>query len=173
VSKQEKIILFTLAGLALILLVMTGGNLGGDFMTVLRSFIPSVEGFRSVPYWDNKQWTWGYGTRVPNSGTNPNVKPNVTITRDEAFKQMSDDLNTRYLYLKPRITTPLRPQQVAALLSFAYDEGLGAASLLLPQVNSGDLAALETHWKEYNKANGITSTDLVNRRSKEWQLYIS
>lgn len=34
------------------------------------------EGFSSTPYWDNKQWTWGYGTKAPG--------PHGSITKEAA-----------------------------------------------------------------------------------------
>lgn len=147
-------------------------------MSVLRSFVPTVEGFSSKPYWDFKQWSWGYGTKVPGSVANKNVVPTGTITRAQAFDEMMKDLTYRYNYLRPKMPGNLRPNQWAALTSFAYNEGIGAATNLIPNIKSGDLASLETQFKSYNKVTNaagqkIVSSDLVDRRNKEWQLYIS
>lgn len=169
--KFTPIIIWTVVAIVVLLLLINME--AGSYTDILRSFIPQVEGFQAKPKWDFKQWTWGYGTRVPNSGTNPNVSPGGTITRAQAFDEMMKDLNYRYSYLKPKVKRNLRPGQWAALLSFAFNEGLAAADKLLPQINAGDLSALETHWKQYKYIGSIVSSDLVDRRNKEWQLYIS
>ena len=50
--------------------------------------IKDFEGFSSKAYWDNSQWTVGYGTRA--SG------PDVTVTRSEAEKLLRKALTNTY-----------------------------------------------------------------------------
>jgi GH24 family phage-related lysozyme (muramidase) len=144
---------------------------GNTYRSILSDFIPTVEGFRSNPYWDKKQWTWGYGTKVTGSIDNPNVKPNKTITRNEAFKEMMKDLDYRHNYLKPKLRA-LSNKEWAAILSFAYNEGVGAADKLVNEINNKS-DSLQSHWKEYIYAGGLVSNDLIARRNKEWNLFIS
>ena len=66
---------------------------GGKYQTMSASqeiidVIKDFEGFRSKAYWDNSQWTVGYGTRA--SG------PDVTVTRAEAEKLLRKALANTY-----------------------------------------------------------------------------
>lgn len=137
---------------------------------VLETFIPSVEGFSAVPYWDVKQWTWGYGTAA---GFDPNKKPTGTITRAQAFDDMIQHLQKDFSYLFPLVKRQLNPNQWAALLSFSYNLGPGNADNLLPNINSGNDAALFTQWRKYNKAGGVVNENLKQRREKEIALWLT
>ena len=128
----------------------------------LASFIPSVEGFRSTPYWDVTRYSWGYGTQAPG--------PTGSITREQAFSDMLQHLRDDYEYLAPLITTRLSANQWVALLSFSYNEGIGAALKLVPDINSGS-AGLHDHWMQYVYAGGAVNSNLVERRAKEFSLY--
>lgn len=134
-------------------------------LNTLASFIPSVEGFSAHPYWDVSRYSWGYGTAAPGASG--------TITREKAFADMTAHLLSDYRYLKPLITRNLSVKQWAALLSFSYNEGPGNADNLVADINSGDDTALQAHWKKYIYAGGVASSDLIDRRGKEWALWIS
>lgn len=175
--KKSNVIVWVVITIAALLLIYAMET-NSDPFAVLKKFIPTVEGFRSKPYWDNKQWSWGYGTKVPGSINNRNVAPNKTITRQQAFDEMITDLNYRFAYLKKLIKRKLNANNWASLLSFAYNEGLGAATNLIPEIEAGDMAALEQNmklYKYYTNAAGqkVVSSDLIDRRAKEFQLYIS
>lgn len=131
----------------------------------LASFIPSVEGFRPHPYWDVKRYSWGYGTAAPGS--------TGTITREQAFADMLTYLLADYVKLSARITRVLTVSQWTALLSFSYNLGVGDAYNLVPVINSGDDHALGIKWAKYVYADGVINDDLVERRGKEWGLWIS
>lgn len=131
----------------------------------LASFIPSVEGFRSTPYWDVKRYSWGYGTAAPGS--------TGTITREQAFADMLSHLLADYEKLKVRVTRTLNVDQWAAYLSFSYNEGIGRAYNLLANINSGNDAALAAQWRKYIYAGGVVNEDLVDRREKELALWFS
>jgi GH24 family phage-related lysozyme (muramidase) len=158
------------AGGAALLLIFTAM----DPFKILSTFLPSVEGFSSRPYWDHKQWSWGYGTKVPGSSSSSNVPPgNVTITREQAFRDTMSHVQTDYNYLRPLVSAPLKPQQWAALLSFSYNEGPANADNLMVHLNAQDWPALETQWKKYIYASGVVNAALVDRRDKEWKLFTS
>lgn len=165
--KKDKIIWFIIGGLIL------ASMAAKTYLSVLKSFIPSVEGFRSYPYWDKKQWSWGYGTKVPGSTTNPNSNPGGTISRDQAYSDTVAHIQNDYNYLKPLITRSLTPNQWAALLSFSYNEGPGNADNLVSNINSGDDTALENQWNLYIYAGGEVDQDLIDRRQKEFALWES
>ncbi len=159
-NKNMWLILLSISGL---LLALTVRNLRSRIITILSSFIPTVEGFRSNPYWDEKRYSWGYGTAAPGSAG--------TITREQAFADMLSHLMADYEKLLPRINVSLNAYQWAALLSFAYNVGVGNAYNLLPEINAGDMAALESNWKQYVYSGGQYNSDLVVRRRKEWELF--
>lgn len=131
----------------------------------LSSFIPSVEGFRSTPYWDVSRWSWGYGTAAPGE--------TGTITREQAFTEMLTYLLTDYETLRPLVTRHLSINQWVALLSFSYNLGVGNAKKIVPLINAGDDTDLANEWMQYVHAGGVVDPDLVNRRSKELSLWVS
>lgn len=134
-------------------------------INVLSTFIPSVEGFRSHPYWDVQRYSWGYGTAAPGS--------TGTITREQGFADMLTYLLSDYEKLKKRITRNLTVSQWAAYLSFSYNAGIGNAYNLVANINSGNDTALAAQWRKYIYAGGVVNADLVERREKELALWFS
>jgi lysozyme len=71
------------------------------------------------------------------------------------------------------VTVPLKQHQFDALVSFAYNVGIGnlRASTLLRKLNAGDSdgAALEFH--RWNRSNGKVLPGLVRRRAAEALLF--
>lgn len=141
------------------------------YKTILKSFLPSVEGFNTKPYWDVNRWSWGYGTRVPGSKDDPDIVPQKTITREQAFTDMMIHIEADKEYLQRFLKVDLNSNQWAALLSFSYNLGSRNADNLIPNINSKNVAALQTQWKKYVYAGGAQLQFLVERRKKEWDLY--
>ena len=152
-------------GGAIAILAFLSINFKNRLLNRLASFIPSVEGFRAHPYWDVTRYSWGYGTAAPG--------PTGTISREQAFTDMVAYLLADYSTLKKRITRTLTVNQWAALLSFSYNLGIGNALNLLANINSGNDQALGVQWNKYIYAGGQVNDDLVDRRAKEWSLWIS
>jgi len=144
--------------------VLTSAGMEG-ILNVARSFIQGEELFSPTPYWDVSRWSWGYGTQAPG--------PAGTITRDRAADEMMQHVMDDYDQLKKRITMPLNANQWGALLSFTYNLGIGNAYNLLPNLNSGDYMALGAQWKQYVYAGGKVNQGLVDRRQREWELFVS
>ena len=140
-----------------------------EIVSTLSSFIQRVEGFSATPYFDNKQWSWGYGTAT---GFNERVKPKGTITRDQALQDAIAHFTKDYYLLAPKVTVNLNANQWAAYLSFSYNEGIGNAENLLSDINSNS-PNLEHHFKEYIYSAGAINQDLVARRNLEWNLWQS
>ncbi len=147
----------------LIAFALWGTNFRKKLLDKLAQFIPSVEGFRSTPYWDVTRYSWGYGTAAPGS--------TGTITREQAFVDMTAHLMADYSTLSNKITHSLNVNQWTALLSFAYNTGIGNALNLVKNINSGDTGALGTQWNKYVYAGGVVNDTLVNRRATEWDLW--
>lgn len=136
-------------------------------IAVLAKFIPSVEGFRATPYWDQSRYSWGYGTAAPG--------PDGTITREQAFADMVSYLLHDYQVLKAKITRGLTVNQWAALLSFSYNLGVGSggAADLVPYINADDDTILSEKWMHYVHSGGVVNDTLVDRRQKELNLWFS
>jgi GH24 family phage-related lysozyme (muramidase) len=166
-TKKQKYILIGSAGVIGLLLLFSGKK----FIDILKSFLPKVEGFSSTPYWDIKQWSWGYGTRVPGSIDNKNVRPSGTITKDKAMNDAINHVMSDYEYLRPLIKVDLDANQWAAFLSFSYNLGRYNADNLIANINAQDWYELQDQWNEYIYAGGQISSYLVQRREKEWSLF--
>ena len=150
---------------------MNKNNIAALYSAILTKFLPPLEGFSSTPYWDYKQWSWGYGTRVPGSVNDQNKKPTGTISRDKAMLDALQHVNGDYLYLKSLVKASLNANQWSALLSFSYNLGRGNADNLVANINAKNWPALESQWKQYVYAGGVINSTLVNRREKEWNLF--
>lgn len=146
--------------------------MAATWKTILKTFLPPLEGFSAAPYWDYKQWSWGYGTKVPGSGTDPNVKPAGTVTRAQAWIYAMEHLQNDFNYLSKLITVPLSANRWAALLSFSYNLGPGNADNLISNINKQDNSALQSQWMSYVYAGGVVMPALIDRRAKEWSLWM-
>jgi len=160
-----KTIFWLLVAGAIILSAMSG------YRVILKYFLPYWEGYQSKPYWDFKQWSWGYGTRVPNSVNDPTKIPAGTISRAEAFAAMMQHIDRDYTDLKKLVRVPLTSAQWAAYLSFAYNLGVGNADNLVNNINSKNMSALEHQWNSYVNAGGVVNDHLKARRAAEWELF--
>jgi GH24 family phage-related lysozyme (muramidase) len=154
---------YILIGGGLLLLMVPLTNFKTRLLNKLASFIPSVEGFIPHPKWDVNRYSWGYGTAAPGS--------TGTISRDQAFADMVSYLMSDYEKLKGRINRTLTVGQWAALLSFAYNLGVGRAYDMVPYINANDDNALADQWREYVHAGGVVNQNLVERRDKELVLW--
>jgi len=147
-----------------------------DVWTELAKVVPQFEGFSSNPYWDVSRWSWGYGTRVPNSIDDKTKKPSGSISKIQAVAAMVAHLHNDFSYLDKLVKVQLDGRQWAALLSFSYNEGQGNADNLVANINASQWSALEKQWKAYNKARNdkgvlVVSKNLTDRRSKEWEIF--
>jgi GH24 family phage-related lysozyme (muramidase) len=150
-----------------------------ELYSLVSNLLAKFEGFSSKPYWDVRQYTWGYGTKVPAKfmGADGKPKPGITINKLDAMADAWQHIQDDKQYLSKLVKVSLTTDQWAALLSFAYNEGSGNADNLVPNINAKKWLALETQWKLYNKVlkNGsyVVSQDLVKRRASEWELFSS
>ena len=138
-----------------------------EIIDVIKDF----EGFSSKAYWDNSQWTVGYGTRA--SG------PNVTVTRAEAEKLLRKALDNTYEpvvndFCKKNGKQPTQ-QQFDALLDLTYNVGgswtTGASvpNVVLNAVTALDLVKGFGAW---SRSGGGVSYVHANRRIREALIYL-
>lgn len=100
-----------------------------DVMTASEdciNFIKQREGFSKYPYWDNSQWTVGYGTRVPKDKLEEYQQNG--ITEEEALvllaSMIQDFEKSLHRYIEKHELT-LTQQQFDALVSFSFNCGAG------------------------------------------------
>lgn len=130
----------------------------------------NVEGCRLSAYQDVAGvWTIGYGD------TGPSVRPGTEISQQEADSRLATRVQKEFGPAVDRmVRVPLEPHQRAALVSWAYNIGLGAAqrSTLIRKLNEGDYEAVPNELRRWTKAGGVAVRGLINRREKEVKLWL-
>lgn len=155
------------------ILIVMAALIKAGYLDLLKSFFQKWEGFSANPYWDVNRWSWGYGTKVPNSINDPNIRPSGAITRERAWNDSLAYLNKDKATLQPLVKVPLNDRQWAALLSFSYNTGSGNAKTIINYINAGNLATLSYQWNRYVYSGGQINQTLVKRRAAEWRLFTS
>ena len=132
----------------------------------LVSFVKNLEGFSQTAYWDNKQWSIGYGTRGAQG---------ESLTQEEAQARLSTELNSSAQNIDAAAAGKgviLTEPQRNALISFDYNTGAGASVV---ESFGGDPAAMKKKILEYvyetKGGQKVKSNGLVNRRLKEVQMF--
>ena len=149
---------------------------GGKYQTMSASqeiidVIKDFEGFRSKAYWDNSQWTVGYGTRA--SG------PDVTVTRAEAEKLLRNALANTYEpvvndFCKKNGKQPTQ-QQFDAMLDLTYNAGGSwTTGTSVPDVVLNSVTALELvrGFGAWSRSGGSVSYVHTTRRVREALIYL-
>lgn len=135
-------------------------------------FIKQFEGLELVSYQCQAGvWTIGYGT------TGPEIGPRMRITKEEADRLFEEDLQVFQQGVNNYLKVKINQNEFDALVSFAYNVGLGAfgSSTLLRLLNdncSKQIVASEfLRWVKVQ--DGKISEGLKIRREKEKQLFLS
>ena len=136
--------------------------------------IKKFEGFRSEAYQDSVGiWTVGYGSTMWPDGKN--VQPGQRMTIQEAEAVMTWELTRKGKEILSGLpTTIINQNQYDALVSFAYNLGVGALlkSTLFKKlkVNPND-PSIRAEFMRWVNAGGKRLTGLVGRREAEANLY--
>ena len=149
---------------------------GGTYKSLSASqemidVIKDFEGFRSKAYWDNSQWTVGYGTRA--SG------PDVTVTRAEAERLLRKVLDNTYEpivndFCKKNGKQPTQ-QQFDAMLDLTYNAGGSwTTGSSVPNVVLNPSTALDVvkGFGAWSRSGGSVSYVHANRRIREALIYL-
>jgi lysozyme len=119
--------------------------------------------------------TIGYGNTFYENGTKVKMT-DAPINKERAetlFKTLADKFAVKVV---PLIKKPITQNQFNALVSFAYNVGIGALSnsTLLRLVNNNpNDANIAKEFLKWNKAGGKVVNGLTNRRIKESALYFT
>jgi GH24 family phage-related lysozyme (muramidase) len=156
------------------------GRTPEDWLKPAMEMITRFEGLRLEAYPDpasgGEPWTIGYGTTSYANGEK--VKKGDRITTVEAESQLQQELTGFYgpglLDLIPT-AKDWKPAQIAAILSWAYNVGLGAvaASTLRMRINGGGdpLTVVREELPRWDKADGKPMEGLALRRAEEVKLF--
>jgi lysozyme len=133
-----------------------------------RNLLKEFEGLRLDAYLcPAGVWTIGYGSTF-------GVHPGDRITPAEAETLLIKDLDQFEKGVAKLVKVPLSTNQFSALVSFAYNLGLGALeeSTLLRVLNKGDYQAAANELLRWDKANGVPLAGLTRRRKAERELFL-
>ena len=140
--------------------------------------IRRFEGFRARAYRDAAGvWTIGYG-HTSMAGP-PQVSPGMRITRAEAERILRQDVE-RFAHQVARVLGPdvmarLNDNQFGALVSFAFNVGIGnlKRSAVLRAVREGRFDDVPRLLMRWTKAGGRRLRGLVRRRRAEGRLWMT
>lgn len=141
-------------------------------------FIGEFEGFYAEPYNDPAgHCTIGYGTLLHTGNcTRHDRKEWGSISQDYALKLLRHEADNAWRVIEELVTVPLNQNKADALISFAYNVGVGAfmSSTLLKQINAkAGEKAIRYEFSRWVKAGGQTLPGLVRRRRAEADLYFT
>lgn len=140
-----------------------------------EELIKQFEGLRLTAYPDVNDYAIGYGSHY-NYDAGRNVVSSDVIDAQTALKWLSLRNAENRQVLDMAIHVPITRNQEAALLSLAYNEGAQAIaqSTLVAMLNAGDpLEDVADQFDRWTYAGGSINQDLVARRAKEKQLFLS
>lgn len=140
------------------------------------------EGFKTKLYDD------GFGvatigvSHIPNASEKSSGMLNIDgtwvpfangISADHVWKLLKIDLRPYESFLDDAVTVDLMQNQFDALLSFCFQIGMDAfeKSSLLKNVNAGELDVVADDFRKWNKAGGVLSSGLSQRRENEIRLW--
>lgn len=139
------------------------------------ALIKSFEGCELRAYQDAVDvWTIGYGHTGDCAAIGKGyVCAGMTISQEEADALLRADLRYFERGVNDLCARAINPNQFAALVSFAYNLGLGALrdSTLMRMVNLGDFAAAAQQFSCWCYAGGEELPGLVRRRAAEAALF--
>lgn len=140
--------------------------------------IAGFESFRASPYLcPAGKWTIGYGTTHYPDGRAV-AQSDTKIGRDIAMEYLRATLSRTDTALRPLLKRAPTENQYAAMLSLAYNIGLGGfeCSTLLVKFNAGDIAGAADEFLKWDKAHiggkPVVLPGLANRRKAERKLFL-
>ena len=137
--------------------------------------IAKFEGISRKPYRDVVGlWTIGFGHLIGDGISLPDYW-NRTLTLEECYDLLASDVRKFELGVKRYINVELTQNQFDALVSFAFNLGLGTLqrSTLRAKLNRKDYKGAISSWLKYNKAGGKVINGLDLRRKAEVILFNS
>ena len=103
------------------------------------------------------------------------VRVGDSLTREQAYDLLREDLAKFQLELAPYIKAPLTEGQFIAVLSWIFNLGVNAETLnskFLEKLNSGDLLGAANELPRWKKSGKKVLPGLVTRRGREKELFL-
>ena len=115
--------------------------------------------------------TIGYGHT--SAAGEPKVLPGMMISKDEAEAILKRDMVQYENGVRSQVTPALTQGQFDALVSFAYNAGVGALqrSTLLKRVNAGKIDEVPAEFMKWTRGGGKELPGLIRRRRAEVKLW--
>ena len=140
-----------------------------EAIAIAVPIIANFEGFRTNAYRDVAGVpTIGYGFTA-------GVKMGDIITREDADIRLHHEVEHFANGVDALIKVPLSAKERAALYSWAYNVGLGAAerSTLIRKLNAGDKAGAADEFLRWVHAGNRVVAGLTRRRQREREIFLS
>lgn len=170
-SNDLKKLIFAILGFSILLRIMKSTTPGTSLADLVKKFEgASLKAYRDI----SGIWTIGYGLTSYPSGKK--VAQGDTITQKQADSYFQQVLQKFAQGVEDSVKVPVNNNQFAALVSFAYNVGLGAfrKSTLLKKVNANPKdESIRAEFMKWVNAGGKPSRGLTNRRRIESDLYFS
>lgn len=122
-----------------------------------------------------KSYLCSAGVLTIGYGHTGGVKPEQTITQEQADSLLKEDLVKFEVVVNRLLKAEVSQNQYDALVSFAFNCGEGnlAKSTLLKLVNEGKHREAGVQFLRWNKAAGVVVAGLTRRRQAEKELFES
>lgn len=116
-------------------------------------------------------WTIGWGHT--SAAGPPRVTPDLRISEADAERVLRHDLADVAARIRPLIDVELTPNQFSALVSFAFNVGVGPfrTSSPLRYANAGRFDEVPARLALWIKSKGRVQPGLVRRRREEGELW--
>jgi len=129
-----------------------------------QELIKGFEGFLPTAKWDNGQWSVGYGWAA---------EPGETVSLEQAESEFLGRLEPYAQAVRDRLGVPVTQSVFNALVSAAWNLGVGELDPVFHSVNNGDNLGAANKLQEYVHAGGEVLEGLVNRRKAEGELIVA
>lgn len=149
---------------------------GIDLIKHFESCLKAIGDGRFAAYPDPAHgWdipTIGWGTIGYEDGKR--VSRGDVITQSRADELLAWEVGEKAESVNRLVTVDLNSDQFAALVSFAYNLGVGnlASSTLLKMLNRGDYIGASNEFLKWTRGNGKIMAGLVRRRQSERNLFL-
>jgi len=138
---------------------------------------------KRVKGWENMSgdpWTVGWGStgldyfNLDAQGKPTKIGPNTQWTQVQADQRKTTDLERFCKQVNDLVTSNINDNQFSALVSFAYNCGVGnlSGSTLLKRVNEGKFQEAADEFLKWDKAKGQVMAGLTRRRQAERALFL-
>ena len=141
-----------------------------------QKIVEHWEGCSLTPYHGGADrpdvWTIGWGCISIND--QPVTAATPAITQDVADAMLEDELASTQQGVDDLVAVELTEYQEAALISFAYNEGVGAfkTSTLRTLLNGGHVTDAAAQFSQWVISNGVRVNGLIRRRGAEAAVFL-